>query len=129
MSDVVTKQPLWELVRETDYLTVSVVASGSPTFRKLVCLVVCAPKATADPSTHHPQTEKRLGPLSLRMTASFGVPRPGLALQPGMKAVEDVTAEGMVNRQTRVIEVIRRVVDHAELLHHASRAQVCRDRE
>jgi hypothetical protein len=27
-------------------------------------------KATADPSTHHPQTEERLGPLSLRMTAS-----------------------------------------------------------
>jgi hypothetical protein len=24
--------------------------------------------ATAGPSTHHPQTEKRLGPLSLRMT-------------------------------------------------------------
>jgi len=27
--------------------------------------------ANADPSTHHPQTEKRLGPLSLRMTATF----------------------------------------------------------
>ena len=28
-------------------------------------------RAEADPSTHHPQTEKRLGPLSLRMTASL----------------------------------------------------------
>jgi hypothetical protein len=28
-------------------------------------------KANADPSTHHPQAEKRLGPLSLRMTGSF----------------------------------------------------------
>jgi hypothetical protein len=26
-------------------------------------------ETTADPSTHHPQTEKRLGPRSLRMTA------------------------------------------------------------
>jgi len=35
------------------------------------CLQNCQHKprsATADPSTHHPQTEKRLGPLSLRMT-------------------------------------------------------------
>jgi len=28
-------------------------------------------RANADPSTHHPQTEKRLGPLSLRMTGHF----------------------------------------------------------
>ena len=28
----------------------------------------CGQEATADPSTHHPQTEKRLGPCSLRMT-------------------------------------------------------------
>jgi hypothetical protein len=28
--------------------------------------------AAADPSTHHPQTEKRLGPCSLRMTAHLG---------------------------------------------------------
>lgn len=28
--------------------------------------------AAADPSTHHPQTEKRLGPCSLRMTARLG---------------------------------------------------------
>ena len=31
----------------------------------------CNRKATADPSTHHPQTEERLGPLSLRMTGHF----------------------------------------------------------
>jgi hypothetical protein len=28
-------------------------------------------RTNADPSTHHPQTEKRLGPLSLRMTGLF----------------------------------------------------------
>ena len=28
-------------------------------------------EADADPSTHHPQAEERLGPLSLRMTTSF----------------------------------------------------------
>ena len=28
-------------------------------------------KEEADPSAHHPQTEKRLGPLSLRMTIIF----------------------------------------------------------
>jgi len=29
-------------------------------------------KANTDPSTHHPQAEKRLGPRSLRMTDSWG---------------------------------------------------------
>jgi hypothetical protein len=28
-------------------------------------------KEKADPSTHHPRTEKRSGPLSLRMTAAI----------------------------------------------------------
>jgi hypothetical protein len=28
-------------------------------------------KAAAGPSTHHPQAEERLGPLSLRMTELF----------------------------------------------------------
>ena len=28
-------------------------------------------RTTADPSTHHPQAEKRLGPRSLRMTAGL----------------------------------------------------------
>ena len=31
-----------------------------------------AHKTTADPSTHHPQAEERLGPRSLRMTAECG---------------------------------------------------------
>src|SRR5271154_5639642 len=42
-------------------------------FPTLACVPEVNPRTTADPSTHHPQTERRLGPRSLRMTASIFV--------------------------------------------------------
>jgi hypothetical protein len=53
-------------------------------------------KANADPSTHHPQAEVRLGPLSLRMTVHLfcnSLKRVGLLLMnKGRRATADPSA-------------------------------------
>jgi hypothetical protein len=54
-------------------------------------------RAAADPSTHHPQTEKRLGPRSLRMTAPWA----GVGLSNYDANFQDTKLEERIARPNR----------------------------
>jgi len=59
-------------VPEKDVTAAGAVHSEACSFEGPESKVLCRMReeTKADPSTHHPQTEKRLGPRSLRMTVS-----------------------------------------------------------
>ena len=59
-------------VSEKDVTPAGPVPSEASSFEGPESRVLCRMReeTKADPSTHHPQTEKRLGPRSLRMTVS-----------------------------------------------------------
>ena len=64
-----------------------------------------------------------------RHTYYGAAPDSPLNASPGVSdAIEDVSFQGMAVRQTRVIEIIRGIVRHAQFFHHPPGGQIVRNR-